>query len=127
MKVKVLGEKFRVYPEGKRIHNATHASGEYVRARPAAHEDYEEPGVALCRAYVIAGTLGCDVMVDRVTIHEPIPEPDPESFNFTAAIRAGETETVTASYTHSIPHFASSPLSRYSPVNGWEVPKEIEI
>lgn len=121
MQIKVTGEKFRVYPEGKRAHVAHRdtTTGEWVERTPAALEDYDDHRDAMRRAYIIAGTLGCDVMVDRVTFHEPIPADN--------LFRAGDTETVTAEYNHSIPHFASSPLSRYSPVNGWQVPEVIEV
>jgi len=61
-------------------------------------------------------------MVDRVIIHEPVN-------NNTWFESHVISEQVTGSWTLSIPQLVrgDAAFSRYNPVNGWVVPKEIDV
>ena len=124
--VKVISESYRVYPTGKRWVNATMESGEYVGAKPADYQDHDGMMDAVKHAFRIAGDMGCDVMVDRVTRHEPLSE-EMDRSNIWLAISAGRTETITGVLYIPMPHFTDPSLSRYHPNNGWVIPETIEI
>lgn len=121
MKVKVTNEKFRVYPEGRKMNVASKdKNGNYVAAHPAPYKDYENIMEAISEAFKIAGENKCAVMVDRVTFHEPYEQ---EWFMHKKMV----SETVTGEYRVPFPHFASINISRYNAVNGWCIPDEINI
>lgn len=70
---------------------------------------------------------GGGVQVIRAVEHEPVQVGEEDEMWLDAFVKT-VTMTITASDTiPAIPHFASGPLSRYTPVNGWDVPKTIEV
>jgi hypothetical protein len=104
--IKVTDEKYRVYPNGK--------------TKGGTHKDFENIMDAVAEAFLIAGRIRKDVVVDRITIHEP--------YKIELFMHNEErTETITGEYRVSFPHFASINISRYSPVNGWCIPEEIDV
>jgi hypothetical protein len=124
--VKVTGEIYRTYPTGRQWINAT-AGREgvaYVPCTAAPFVNHEKMEEALKAAFVIAGTLGCDVIVDRVTLHE---KPDEQTLLADIFGTNDRTETVTGTYRVHFPHFTEPNLSRYHPNNGWVVPATLDI
>lgn len=108
------------------------AEGRYVV------QEFDTPTAAYIAAHAAMGTIiqdgplkgrsmaGGGVDVLRVVEHaayQPINgDPFLDAFDMPVSM------TITASDSiPGIPHFASGPLSRYNPVNGWDVPKTIEI
>jgi hypothetical protein len=72
---------------------------------------------------------GNGVEVVRAVEHEPVAQDmsEEEALIFGDAFLP-VTMTITGSDTiPAIPHFASGKLSRYNPVNGWDVPKTIDV
>lgn len=124
--VKTTHETYRVYPTGKKIVYATMESGSYVPAHDAESVDYSEMMDAVKHAFRIAGEIGCDVMVDRVTHHEPIA-PEMAAENIFLATEIGRTETKTGELYIQMPRFTDASISRYHPNNGWVIPETIEI
>lgn len=127
---KVTKETYRVYPAGVKWINAITASssptGKYIPAHPAEHVDHESMMDAIFHALRIAGEGRCDIIVDRVTHHEPVTEEMAPNDLFGTLV--GRTETLTGELYLSISTFRNSPeLSRYNPVNGWVIPETIEI
>lgn len=106
--------KPQVQPHSRRLK----VEREYYRIGPRGRE-YESPGEAVRAAFIAAAEGNMrSISVERVTVHEPYDGPI-----------GPITETVTGEI--SIPGPAllarASALARYHPVNGWEVPEEIEI
>lgn len=124
VKAKVIKEVYRVYPEGVKAHNAHTKNGEHIPYTPAKFIDFESPNKAIREAMKIflADENSQHVMVDRVIIHEPV-------INNTWLTSETVSEQVTGSWTLNIPQLVrgDSNFSRYNPVNGWVVPKEIDV
>lgn len=123
--VKVTGEVYRVYPTGRKTVYATMLDGKYVHSHDAEYIDHPKMTDAIKHAFRIAGEIGCDVMVDRVTQHEAVT--DEMAPNDLFGTLVGRTETKTGELYIPLPHFTDPSLSRYHPNNGWVVPETIEI
>lgn len=122
--VRTTGEKYRVYPTGKKIVNAVMVGDQYIGSHAAPSIDHDHVSDALRHALTIAGQIGCPILVDRVTFYDP------------ATVSAGAGlfgvtscgYEVTGSIDIDIMAFMDDPeMSRYHPNNGWVVPKTIKV
>lgn len=125
--VNVINETYRVYPTGRKVINATKDNDDnYVPARPDEYVDHDKMMDAVRHALKIASEIGCDIIVDRVTHHEPITEEMAPNDLFGELV--GRAETVTGELYIPMSDFRNAPeLSRYHPNNGWVLPQTIEI
>jgi hypothetical protein len=104
-KAKVFEEFYRIVDHGHRT----------LKDRLKYDDVYRE-------AFKIVGEKGGTVCVQRVTI---VSTPD-DDFWKVFGDGTGKTEAITGSVSVGVPHFATDPLGRYHPVNGWVIPDEID-
>ncbi len=113
MKVKVTGEYYRLIDEGRNILRVYNSYSQNM----------------FWDALVYAGWFMGSVTIERVTQWETDEEEEVRFrlFGYETEIKGCKGQTVTGEYKVDIPTSFADELSRYSPVNGWVIPEEIEI
>ena len=113
MKVKVIGEYYRLIDESRNI----------LRVYSSYSQDM------FWDALVYAGWFKATVTIERVTQWESDNEEELRFrfFGYETDVFGNKGQTVTGEFKVNIPTSFADELSRYSPVNGWVVPEEIEI
>ena len=113
IKVKVIGEYYRLVDEERNI----------LRVYSNYSQDM------FWDALVYAGWFKDTVTIERVTQWETDEEEELRFrfFGYETEVDGYKGQTVTGEYKVSIPTSFADELSRYSPVNGWVIPEEIEI
>lgn len=113
MRVKVIGEYYRVVDEERNILRVYHSYSQDM----------------FWDALIYAGWSKASVTIERVTQWETDEEEELRFrfFGYETEVDGYKGQTVTGEYKVDIPTSFTDELSRYSPVNGWVIPEEIEI
>ena len=113
MKVKVIGECYRLIDEERKILKVYYSYSQDI----------------FWDALIYAGVNKTSTTIERVTQWESDDEEGLRHrlFGYETEFDGYKGQTVTGEYKVNIPSNFTGEFSRYNPVNGWVIPEEIEI